>query len=198
MVSAYKNHRNSRKLSFSLQVVAELNATHYRHRPVCDDEVGLFFVSGNKPLTTIASGHDSIAFELKDAFPRSHNAEFVIHAKNGFHLCWLRVSGRRRHGIRQASCLLTAPPDSSTFILGERKRCPRRLTDGYRRDPAVSACGLSKALATQQEPDCCVERATGGLRNAALVQQKRTVMEQDFAHCFVQSGGARISIAAAV
>ncbi|MFL9957729.1 MULTISPECIES: hypothetical protein [Paraburkholderia] len=41
-------------------------------------------------------------------------------------------------------------------------------------------------------------RARDGLRNAALLQQKRTVMEHDFARCFVPSSGARISIAAAV
>jgi hypothetical protein len=65
-------------------VSAELNAIHYWHRPVCDDEVRVFLVSGDKPLTAIASGHDSIAFQLKDAFPCGHDAEFVIHKKNSF------------------------------------------------------------------------------------------------------------------
>jgi len=36
-------------------------------------------VSGDKPLTTIVSGQDPIAFQLKDAFPRGHDARFVIH-----------------------------------------------------------------------------------------------------------------------
>jgi len=72
-----------------LQVAAELNAIHYPHRPVCDDEVWLCLFGCDKSLETIASSHHSITLELKDAFPRGHNAPFVVYHKNGFHVYFL-------------------------------------------------------------------------------------------------------------
>jgi hypothetical protein len=68
-----------RKLSLQLQLTAKLNAVHYWHPPVCDDEVGPFLPGDDKPGVAIASGHDTIALELQETFPSPHDTAVVIY-----------------------------------------------------------------------------------------------------------------------
>lgn len=91
-------------------------ALHCWHRPVRDDEVGLFLASGDKPRIAIACGHDPITLKLKDTFPRFHDGDIVIDKKDG-PLCFLLPTGAGecRNHSRHLSSLRASTSSLNVF-----------------------------------------------------------------------------------